>query len=149
MAADSLLDAARVDLEYAAFGLDSGDDGYIGVAGFHIQQAVEKTLKSVLRYFGIPYKKTRDIGSLLGQLGDKTSWISDELWDSLSVAAPLLNTWESRPRYNEESGYLVARRTALKYYELAKELRHAAVAVVEDVKTEDTLVPSLSPLELE
>lgn len=149
MAADTLLHAAEVDLSYAMFGINSGDDGHIGIAGFHIQQAVEKTLKSVLRHFGVAYKKTHDIGSLMGQLGSNTSWVPDELWESLEVATPLLNTWENRPRYDEEPGYMVARRTAVKYYGVAKELLDAAIKVVEEERCEGAPVPTLSSLELD
>jgi HEPN domain-containing protein len=40
------------------------------LAGFHAQQAVEKALKAVLAYAGVPFRRTHDIAELLDLLSD-------------------------------------------------------------------------------
>jgi len=44
---------------------------YDEVYGFHAQQTVEKSMKALLSYFGIKYRKIHDLGELLALLKEK------------------------------------------------------------------------------
>lgn len=135
MIQNSLLEAARVDIGYATMGLNSGDDGFTGVAGFHVQQAVEKILKAGLVFYGVEYKKVHDIGMLLQMTEKVDCWMGDDLWDWLELASPLLTSWENKPRYGEVN-YLIALRTVSKHLDMAKQLHRVAISLFEKLPTE-------------
>jgi HEPN domain-containing protein len=68
--AEMLLVAAGRDRQ--AFGKLAEDPGlHDSLAGFHAQQAVEKSLKAVLAQAEIPFRRTHDIAELLDLLEDK------------------------------------------------------------------------------
>lgn len=142
-----LLEAARVDLWYANAGIQSGDDGFTGVAGFHIQQAVEKILKAGLTYCGVPYKKIHDISVLLQMTEKYNNWLTEDLWNWIELSAPLLTSWENKPRYCEE-GYLIALRTVTKQYGMAKELYLLAITLFENSTKEEASTPTLKSMNL-
>lgn len=150
MLSNPLLEAARCDLGFASFGVNSGDDGFVGSAGFHVQQAVENTLKASLAYYGVEYKKTHDITSLLQMVSKTEDWIPEELWDELELSAPLLTSWKSRQRYGETGPYLIAVRTVAKQLKLATELHWVAVKLFEESKvSENAPTPTLKLMQLE
>ena len=145
-----LLKAAGVDLRYAKFGCESGDDGLTGVAGFHIQQAVEKILKASLAANGVEYKKTHDIGSLLQMVSKIPQWIPEDLWNKLEMAAPLLTSWENRPRYGEFGPYLITFRTVVSQFKMAAELYVLAVDKFDTQSLDNKApVPTLELLKLQ
>ena len=150
MLSNPLLEAARSDLWYARCDVNSGDDGYIGNAGFHVQQAVEKTLEASLAYYGVAYRKTHDITSLLQMVSKTKDWIPEELWNELELSAPLLTSWENRSRYGETGPYLIAVRTVAKQLKLATELHRVAVKLFEEDKvSENAPTPTLKLMQLE
>ena len=61
---------AKSDLRAAKFNLGGDDDYDLLIAAYHVQQAVEKTLKLALKELGVPYTKTRRIEDLLSRLPD-------------------------------------------------------------------------------
>ena len=48
------------------------------VFGFHSQQAVEKTLKSLLNYYKITFKKTHDLNFLFNQLKEVNEFLYEK-----------------------------------------------------------------------
>lgn len=68
--AEMLLVAA--DRDQQAFGKLAEDPRlHDSLAGFHTQQAVEKSLKAVLAHAEIPFRRTHDIAELLDLLEDR------------------------------------------------------------------------------
>jgi HEPN domain-containing protein len=67
--AQLLLAAAEQDL-LAAEALCGADGIKDGVIGFHVQQAIEKAIKSVLSHRMIPFRRTHDIAELLDLMTD-------------------------------------------------------------------------------
>ena len=69
--AELLLAAARQDLlacEILAGTVEISDS----VVGFHVQQAVEKSIKAVLAHRGVSFRRTHDIAELLDLLADES-----------------------------------------------------------------------------
>ena len=71
------------------------DEVQLDIAAYHVQQAVEKTLKFMLAEQGIAYKKTHSILTLLDQM------------DSANIAYPdwLYHNAETLTGYAEETRY--------------------------------------------
>ncbi|MGH6627380.1 MAG: HEPN domain-containing protein [Burkholderiaceae bacterium] len=68
--AELLLEAARQDLAAARLLAPAPGIGD-AMVGFHLQQAVEKSLKAVLSAHGIEFRRTHDLVLLLELLSDK------------------------------------------------------------------------------
>jgi HEPN domain-containing protein len=68
--AQLLLASAKQDL-LAAEALASAPGLGDAVIGFHIQQAVEKALKTALMQRAVPFRRTHDIAELLDLLSDR------------------------------------------------------------------------------
>jgi HEPN domain-containing protein len=49
------------------------------IIGFHCQQAVEKLLKALLSDLGMRFRKTHEIGALMGLLAEAGEPLPDEL----------------------------------------------------------------------
>ena len=64
-----LLALAEKDYK-AALILARAEDPQMDAAGFHLQQAVEKSLKAWLAFKRVDYPKTHDLSLLLGLLED-------------------------------------------------------------------------------
>jgi HEPN domain-containing protein len=69
-----LLELAKKDYK-AALILAHAEDPQTDAAGFHLQQAVEKSLKAWLVSQRIAYPKTHDLSLLLGLLEDHDQYI--------------------------------------------------------------------------
>ena len=118
-----LLQKARQDL---ALVRNVGDSGAVAdeIIGFHVLQAIEKGLKSVLTRLGVPYEFTHDLALLYQQIESA----------SINVPIPLeavegLTAFAVQFRYilyQEEPGF--DRRTGAK---LAEELIEWAHSVIE------------------
>ena len=78
-----LLILAQKDYRAAQI-LARSDDPQIEAAGFHLQQAVEKSLKAWLALKGIDYPKTHDLSLLLRILEDEGEDI-EEFWSLLEL----------------------------------------------------------------
>lgn len=113
MSPDYLL-RAKSDLRVAKLVLGSDDDYDLLIAAYHVQQAVEKTLKLTLKELGVPYTKTRRIEDLLSRLPDNQNLLGEEWLDWLETNSATFCDWESKTRYVE--GYSVTRRHVLRLY---------------------------------
>lgn len=72
-----LLKKAADDLTVARMILDAGSP--LDMAGFHAQQAAEKSLKAILAFHDVDYPKTHAIGELIGHVKPLvTDWPFDE-----------------------------------------------------------------------
>ena len=78
-----LLALAEKDYQ-AALILAHADDPQTDAAGFHLQQAVEKSLKAWLALKGIDYPRTHDLNPLLGLLEDQDESI-EPFWTLLEL----------------------------------------------------------------
>lgn len=66
MSGNSLIQSAKTDLAAASLMLDNPkNEGLYGVACFHCQQAVEKSLKGFIRHSGSRYPLTHNLRELL------------------------------------------------------------------------------------
>ena len=79
-----LLGLARKDHK-AALILAHAEDPQIDAAGFHLQQAVEKSLKAWLALEGVAYPRTHDLSLLLGLLEDQGQSIETGFWSLLEL----------------------------------------------------------------
>ena len=68
----------------AALILARADEPQTDAAGFHLQQAVEKSLKAWLAQKGVDYPRTHDLSLLLGLLEDQGERI-DPFWSLLEL----------------------------------------------------------------
>ena len=78
-----LLELAERDYE-AALILAHAENPQTDAAGFHLQQAVEKSLKAWLALKGIDYPRTHDLNPLLGLLEDHDENI-EPFWTLLEL----------------------------------------------------------------
>ena len=78
-----LLALAEKDYK-AALILARAEDPQMDAAGFHLQQAVEKSLKAQLAFKRVDYPKTHDLSLLLGLLEDQGERI-DPFWSLLEL----------------------------------------------------------------
>ncbi|MCX7049356.1 MAG: HEPN domain-containing protein [Candidatus Sumerlaeota bacterium] len=78
--AEKLLRKASQD-EFAVNKLIADSESPIELIGFHAQQAVEKTLKAVLAYHAIRYRRIHDLVELIDLLRENNIVFPDELDD--------------------------------------------------------------------
>lgn len=98
--ADLLLGKAESDLSAArvlAADADQQDD----VVGFHLQQAVEKSLKAVLAVRGFEIPRTHDLDLLSRLVGRGSEGLPDELAD-----VKQLSPWAVATRYDDSDASL-------------------------------------------
>ena len=91
---ETLLDIAKRNLytEQLLWKNMGDDEGYLNIIAYHLQQAVELTLKHALELEGIEYPKTHDIDDLLNR------YPGDE-FDSLLPWAAAITNMEAKTRY--------------------------------------------------
>lgn len=131
----------RAYLDYRAaenlLKMPENDEAYMNMVAYHLQQAVEKTLKAFLECAGVTVPNTHDIDRLVRMSGNNgsrvivTEWVEDK--------ADMLTRWETDTRYDMD--YCVEKEKVLKglkeikYFleinglkdELRKELQDPAV----------------------
>lgn len=83
------LQVAETDLDMARMALGKA---YAGQAAFHVQQAVEKTLKGLLVAAGVEPPRTHDLGFLHQLVGD----LDMEIARAIELAGELLRRARSR-----------------------------------------------------
>ena len=97
---ETLLDKAVQNLNCAKILYNSElleDEAYLNYVGYHLQQAVELSIKYILEMNGIEYSKTHDIEQLI-QLASESNvdlYISDYIYDK----AEMFSSWEAKTRY--------------------------------------------------
>ena len=77
----TLLRKAEIDLLNATILRDSNQGNPEGI-GFHVQQAVEKSLKAILVFHGIDYPKTHSIAGLARLASDNNIDLPDAFLES-------------------------------------------------------------------
>ena len=84
----TLLRKAEIDLLNATILRDSNQGNPEGI-GFHVQQAVEKSLKAILVFHGIDYPKTHSIAGLARLASDNNIDLPDAFLESNRYARDL------------------------------------------------------------
>lgn len=79
-----------------------------GAVGFHVQQAVEKALKTVLTLEGVDFPKTHDLEFLVGLASRHSIEVPEEI-----AAAGWLTPWAAEFRYDDEPLESLDRKVAL------------------------------------
>ncbi len=92
----------RAYLDYRAaenlLKIPENDEAYMNAVAYHLQQAVEKTLKAFLECVGVTVPNTHDIDKLVrmsvnnGSRVELTEWIEDK--------TDMLTRWETDTRYD-------------------------------------------------
>ena len=123
---DTLFDraAANYNAAKAIRDIPDRDELYLNLAGYHLQQAVELTIKYLLENEGVEYPYTHDIDQLIRLANENHV----ELFTGgyIDEHSEMLSQWEAKTRYIR--GYFVEERkinTAMaeirKYLECVKE----------------------------
>ncbi len=105
--AQLLLQKAREDFS-AAKVLIATADQTDHVIGFHLQQTVEKALKSVLASYAIEIPRTHDLGYLVELLGDIDLKIPEQV-----ASSDWLTPWGVLFRYDDDPNDSLDRNKAL------------------------------------
>ncbi|WP_251212691.1 HEPN domain-containing protein [Adlercreutzia murintestinalis] len=97
--ATTLYGKAAANFKSAKLLLDNanGDEEQLNLAGYHLQQALELTLKYLLEQDGIEYPKTHDIDQLI-RIGNE-SRVDLQLSEYLIDHAEMFSLWEAKARY--------------------------------------------------
>ncbi|MCD7885065.1 MAG: HEPN domain-containing protein [Lachnospiraceae bacterium] len=116
--------------------IPENDEAYINNVAYHLQQAVEKTLKAFLECVGVTVPNTHDIDKLVrmsknnGSSVVVTQWIEDKV--------DMLTRWETDTRYDID--YCVERNKAVEGLEKIKEfldVNGLKEELREELKTEE------------
>lgn len=73
--------------------------------GYHIQQAIEKEMKSYLLLNGIEYPKTHNVQKLLNIISDSKLPLPNELSERIEDMSDTLFNWETNNRYDPYSSF--------------------------------------------
>lgn len=126
---ETLLDKAIQNLNCAITIYNSElieDEAYLNYVGYHLQQAVELSIKHTLEMNGVEYSKTHDIEQLI-QLAN-TNNVNLSITDYIDDKSEMLSSWEAKTRY-------------IKNYTLEK--RKVATAMTEVKKYIDNLAKKM------
>lgn len=96
---ETLLDKGKQNLNVAKMihkGMES-DEIYLNYIGYHLQQAVELTIKYQLEMQGTDYRKTHDIEQLILQA--KKDGAGLVLTEYVEDHSDMFTMWESKTRY--------------------------------------------------
>ncbi|MCD7817877.1 MAG: HEPN domain-containing protein [Lachnospiraceae bacterium] len=74
------------------------DEAYINNVAYHLQQAVEKTLKAFLECTGVTVPNTHDIDKLVRMSNNNGSCVAITEW--IEDKADMLTRWETDTRYD-------------------------------------------------
>ena len=89
----TLLKKAETDLLNASILQDSNQGNPEGI-GFHVQQAVEKSIKAILVFHGIDYPRTHSIAGLARLVSDNNIDLPDAFLDRMRflnrIAIPVM-----------------------------------------------------------
>lgn len=97
---ETLFDKAKQNLKvaesiYSTIALN--DEAYLNYVGYHIQQALELSIKYMLEMNGVNYPKTRDIDQLirLANINNVNLYLNEYIDDH----SEMFSLWEARTRY--------------------------------------------------
>ncbi len=124
------LKAEKDDLDSISYLIEV--DHLTNIVAFHSQQAIEKSFKAVLEYYGLPLIKTHNLEKLYKQIKD----FIDINYEQLE----LINELYIDSRYPSDFGLLPYGKPTLKdaqeFYNFAKEIFYKVCEIL-DVKEED------------
>ena len=109
MAADqTLYDKAASNLRNARLVFDNrgDDDAQLNFVGYHLQQAVELTIKYLLEQSGVEYPKTHDVDQLIRMAAEAKVDLC--LSEYMEDHAEMFSQWEAKSRY--VIGYSIEQR---------------------------------------
>ena len=95
-----LLEYAKGDYKTALYKLNDPDDISLRIAANHVEQAIEKTLKQILKDSGLPYEHTHNISALLASIPEDTSLVDISLLDEIEPYAGMLVGWVTKIKYD-------------------------------------------------
>lgn len=128
---DTLLDIAKRNYETAEllYTYKQDDAAFLNFIGYHLQQAVELSIKHFMETHGIKYSKTHDIADLLQEIPEKYRDIFADIEDR----ADTITKMESKTRYVKN--YRLSINVIKKIMPLAKQLmekiaRHEASEIL-------------------
>lgn len=97
---ETLFDKAKQNLKvaesiYSTIAIN--DEAYLNYVGYHIQQALELSIKYVLEMNGVNYPKTHDIDQLirLANINNVDLYLNEYIDDH----SEMFSLWEARTRY--------------------------------------------------
>ncbi|OUQ13166.1 hypothetical protein B5E87_07185 [Massilimicrobiota sp. An142] len=97
---ETLFDKAKQNLKvaesiYSTIAIN--DEAYLNYVGYHIQQALELSIKYMLEMNGVNYPKTRDIDQLirLANINNVNLYLNEYIDDH----SEMFSLWEARTRY--------------------------------------------------
>ncbi|MCH1942421.1 HEPN domain-containing protein [Holdemania massiliensis] len=96
---ETLFDKAQQNLKVAKkiYTLAEEDDVYLNYVAYHLQQAVEMTLKYYLEENGINYPKTHDIDQLIRIIHKDN--VPCPITEYIDEHSEMFSLWESKTRY--------------------------------------------------
>lgn len=133
MADETLLEKAIQNYHVARmiFAAMGNDDVYLNYVGYHLQQAVELSLKYQLEMSGILYPKTHDVDQLI-RIGNenRADLITSEYIDD---HAEMFSQWEAKTRYilNYRLEYKKVERATKEVGEYLQEVSLAYAGIME------------------
>lgn len=94
---ETLLDIAKRNLVTAKTMMQfaEGDDGYLNVVGYHVEQSIELALKHYLETHGIKYPRSHDISQLTEYIPDDQM----EPFEAIEDYAANITSMEAKTRY--------------------------------------------------
>lgn len=97
--AQTLYDKAAANYKTAEILLEHApsDEEQLNAVGYHLQQAIELTLKYLLEQDGVEYPKTHDIDQLI-RLGNEHE-VDMHLSEYIDEHAEMFSQWEAKSRY--------------------------------------------------
>ena len=131
---DTLLGMAKNNLTVAKemYKLYPNDNGIVNLVAYHLQQAIELTLKHFFETHGIKYDRTHDISDLCSKIPDDYY----ELFRNIDIYASKITQMESKTRYLKS--YSVATREVDLGFNLASDIiaKISKLEVEEDIKNQ-------------
>lgn len=97
---ETLFDKAKQNLKVAESiysTIATNDEAYLNYVGYHIQQALELSIKYMLEMNGVNYPKTHDIDQLirLANINNVDLYLNEYIDDH----SEMFSLWEARTRY--------------------------------------------------
>lgn len=86
------------ELAVVILNVPRNDEAFLNAVAYHLQQAVEKTLKAFLECTGVTVPNTHDIDKLIRMSKDNGSRVYITEW--LEDKADTITRWETDTRYN-------------------------------------------------
>ena len=115
---DTLLGMAKNNMTVAKemYKLYPNDNGIVNLVAYHLQQAIELTLKHFFETHGIRYDRTHDISDLCSKIPDDYY----ELFRNIDIYASKITQMESKTRYLKS--YSIATREVDLGFNLANDI---------------------------